>query len=61
MKEHYIEMPTYYTTKDRDGARSKEMYDLLDKYGIESVPCIIMIKDSIILKMWTNPIEQLDF
>ena len=36
------------------------MYDLLDKYGIESVPCIIMVKDSIILKMWTNPIEQLD-
>ena len=60
LKEHYIEMPTYYTTKDRDGARSKEMYDLLDKYGIESVPCIIMVKDSIILKMWTNPIEQLD-
>lgn len=48
------------TIKDRDGARSKEMYDLLDKYGIESVPCIIMVKDSIILKMWTNPIEQLD-
>lgn len=53
-------MPTYYTTKDREGARSKEMYDLLDKYGIESVPCIIMVKDSIILKMWTNPIEPLD-
>lgn len=53
-------MPTYYTTKDREGVRSKEMYDLLDKYGIESVPCIIMVKDSIILKMWTNPIEPLD-
>lgn len=60
LKEHYVEMPTYYTTKDRDSARSKEMYDLLDKYGIESVPCIIMVKDSTILKMWTNPIEQLE-
>lgn len=52
-------MPTYYTTKDRDGVRSKEMYELLEKYEIESVPCIIMVKDSVILKMWTNPIEQL--
>ncbi len=60
LKEYYIEMPTYYTTKDRDGARSKEMYDLLDKYEIESVPCIIMVKDSMILKLWENPIEQLD-
>lgn len=60
LKEYYIEMPTYYTTKDRDGARSKEMYDLLDKYEIESVPCIIMVKDSMILKIWANPIEQLD-
>lgn len=60
LKEYYIEMPTYYTTKDRDGARSKEMYDLLDKYEIESVPCIITVKDSMILKIWTNPIEQLD-
>lgn len=60
LKEYYIEMPAYYTTKDRDGARSKEMYDLLDKYEIESVPCIIMVKDSMILKLWENPIEQLD-
>lgn len=60
LKEYYIEMPTYYTTKDRDGARSKEMYDLLDKYEIESEPCIIMVKDSMILKLWENPIEQLD-
>ena len=60
LKEYYIEMPTYYTTKDRDGARSKEMYDLLDKYEIESVPCIIMVKDSMILKLLENPIEQLD-
>ena len=59
LKEYYVEMPTYYTTKDRDGVRSKEMYELLEKYEIESVPCIIMVKDSVILKMWTNPIEQL--
>jgi thiol-disulfide isomerase/thioredoxin len=60
LEKYYVEMPTYYTTKDRDGDRSKEMYDLLDKYAIESVPCVIMVKDSMLLKLWDNPIEQLD-
>lgn len=60
LKKYYVEMPTYYTTKDRNGKRSKEMYDLLEKYRIESVPCVIMVKKSKLLKIWADPITQLD-
>lgn len=60
LKQYYTEMPTYYTSEDREGERREEMYELLDNYNIENVPCIILAKQSKILKVWANPENKLD-
>lgn len=54
------EIPTYYTSRDRDGGRRKEMYEFLDKYNIEGVPTVVLFKQSKVLKMWDNPVEEID-
>lgn len=60
LEEYHTEIPAYYTTQDREGSRSKEMYGILDMYNIGSVPIVILVRDSDILKIWDNPIEQLE-
>lgn len=60
LEEYHVELQAYYTTEDRDGDRSEEMYDLLDEYGIESVPCMIVTENSSVTKLWTDPINQID-
>ncbi|MBD5135599.1 MAG: hypothetical protein HDT39_06500 [Lachnospiraceae bacterium] len=60
LEEYHTEIPAYYTTQDREGSRSEEMYDILDMYNIGSVPIVILVQDSDILKIWDNPIEQLE-
>lgn len=59
LKQVYTEMPTYYTSKDREGDRREEMYNLLEKYRINSVPCVIVVKESKIVKIWKNPENEL--
>lgn len=55
-----IEIPTYYTSRDRDGMRRKEMYEFLDKYNIDGVPTVVVFKQSKVLKIWENPIEEIN-
>lgn len=60
LEQYYVEIPAYYTTQDREGSRSEEMYNILDMYKIESVPAVVLVRDSNIVKIWDNPIEQLE-
>lgn len=60
LEQYNTEIPAYYTTQDREGSRSGEMYSILDKYNIGSVPIVLLVRDSDILKIWDNPIEQLE-
>ena len=36
------------------------MQEFLDKYNIEGVPTVVLFKKSKVLKMWDNPIEEID-
>lgn len=53
------EMPSYYTSQDRDGPRGSEMYDLLGKMGVTSVPCLLVVKNGKILYRWDSPEEHI--
>ena len=60
LKECQVELPTYYTSKDRDGENSREMYQLLERFGITSVPAIIVTQNSKLEKRWLDPEKYLD-
>lgn len=60
LKDYSTEMPTYYTSEDREGERREEMYQVLDTYNVESVPTVIWVQDSKVLKIWNNPIDKID-
>lgn len=55
-----MELPTYYTSKDRDGENSREMYQLLERFGITSVPAIIVTQNFKLEKRWLDPEKYLD-
>ncbi|MDR0519947.1 MAG: thioredoxin family protein [Clostridiales Family XIII bacterium] len=58
LEQNTFALTTYYTDSDRDGPRSKEMYDLLAKHGIDSVPSFIVIKNSKVIKSWQSPTDE---
>ncbi|MCD8026021.1 MAG: hypothetical protein LUF33_03580 [Clostridiales bacterium] len=60
LEEYCVELPTYYTNKDRNGDKSNEMYELFDSYAIEGVPIVILAQESQILKMWNNPTDEIE-
>lgn len=60
LKKLKTEIPTYYTSSDIDGEQQKDMQEFLDKYNIEGVPTVVLFKKSKVLKMWDNPIEEID-
>ncbi|MCD7826830.1 MAG: thioredoxin family protein [Clostridiaceae bacterium] len=60
LEQFYTEIPAYYTSKDREGDRREEMYELLENYDIDNVPCVIFVKQSQILKIWKNPENELE-
>lgn len=60
LKQFYTEIPTYYTSKDFEGDRREEMYELLENYNIDNVPCVILVEQSKILKVWKNPENELE-
>ncbi len=60
LEKYYTEIPVYYTSIDRDGPRSQEMYEVLDEYQIDSVPIVILMKENKLIEKWENPIEELD-
>jgi hypothetical protein len=53
-------LTVYYTNSDREGPRSKEMYELLDKYGIATVPSVLVIKNAKVVQMWDDPSNALN-
>lgn len=53
-------MPAYYTSEDRDGERSSEMYELLDDIGVESVPSVLVVENGHVLYNWSDPASSLD-
>lgn len=59
-KKLKTEIPTYYTSSDIDGEQQKDMQEFLDKYNIEGVSTVVLFKQSKVLKMWDNPVEEID-
>lgn len=60
LKKLKTEIPTYYTSSDIDGEQQKDMQEFLDKYNIEGVSTVVLFKQSKVLKMWDNPVEEID-
>ena len=50
----------YYTSEDRDGPRSGEMYSLLDDVDVDSVPTVMVVLDGKVLFRWDNPVADID-
>jgi len=59
LEQYSTEIQAYYTNLDRDGNRSKEMYELLDAYQIDSVPTVVAIENAELIKKWDNPIDNM--
>lgn len=60
LQKNSVEVPTYYTNQDRDGINSDIMYELLDRYDISSVPCVIYVEDGDVKQVWIDPAHHLD-
>lgn len=54
LAENNVCIPCYYTDADRNGDRAKEMYDLLGRHGIDSVPQLIFVENGCIVARWSN-------
>ena len=53
-------LPTYYTSEDRDGSRSDEMYALLDEIDVNSVPTVLVVLNGEIIARWDDPLGDID-
>ena len=54
------EILTYYTDNDRNGSKSKEMYALLHRFHVTSVPAVILCKDGATVKLWLDPEKSME-
>lgn len=50
----------YYTDDDREGAEADRMYALLDKIGVDEVPCIVVLNAGNVVHKWNDPLSALD-
>lgn len=60
LQECRVELPTYYTSQDKEGKNNKEMQQLLEEYGVTSVPAVIVTQNSKLEKIWSDADKHLD-
>lgn len=54
LEEYEVVISAYYTDLDRNGSESKKMYQMLNTYGINEVPAVIIVKDKKLLHLYTK-------
>lgn len=54
LKKYEVEASAYYTNIDRDGINAGNMYDFLDKYNVNSVPCVIVIQNEKLIHLYSS-------
>lgn len=54
LKKYEVEASAYYTNIDRDGRNAESMYEFLDKYNVNLVPCVIVIKNEKLIHLYSS-------
>lgn len=61
LEKYEVEAVAYYTNLDRDGNNANYMQNVLDKYNVTEVPCVIVVKNEELLHSFsTNDVKKID-
>lgn len=54
LRKYDVEASAYYTNIDRNGENAESMYDVLDKYNVNSVPCVIVVQNEKLIHLYSS-------
>ena len=60
LEKHQVGIQGYYTNKDRNGKRSEEMYNMLDKLKVYKVPALIQIHNGNITNIDVSDLKTIE-
>lgn len=60
LDRYEVELTAYYLTKGRGDANEKKRSELIRKYSIDSVPCVLRIENGSVVERWDDPVRDID-